>query len=139
MRIRITLTASKTCRWRPSGSSGIRTKRSIKKRNSRPDRKKRKPRARERRCGPRVSLSRKKSEHNMGIRLDRRNDGWFLDGVMLPGIDVKATQSFRQYGYWADKTLGDLIEEAARNWPKKIALAIRDRRGTNTKCATLSS
>ena len=75
----------------------------------------------------------------MGITLDRRNDGWFLNGVKLPGIDVKATQSFRQYGYWADKTLGDLIEEAARNWPNNIALAIGDRRVTYKELDTLSS
>lgn len=75
----------------------------------------------------------------MRFTLDRRNDGWFLNGVKLPGIDVKATQSFRQYGYWADKTLGDVIEEAARNWPKNIALAAADRRVTYEELDTLSS
>jgi len=75
----------------------------------------------------------------MSLTLDRRDDGWFLDGTKLPGIDVKATQTFRKYGYWADKTLGDLIEEAARNWPKNIALAVGDRRVTYQQIDALSS
>jgi len=64
----------------------------------------------------------------MSLALDRREDGWFLNGAKLPGIDIKATQSFRQYGYWADKTLGDVIEDAALNWPETIALAAGDRK-----------
>lgn len=75
----------------------------------------------------------------MSLALDRRDDGWFLDGTKLPGIGVKATQTFRKYGYWADKTLGDLIEEAARQWPSNIALAVGDRRVTYEQIDSLSS
>ena len=66
----------------------------------------------------------------MSLTLDRKDEGWFLGGSKLPGIDVKAVQTFRQYGYWADKTIGDVIEDAAVKWPKNIALAVGARKIT---------
>ena len=75
----------------------------------------------------------------MGLAMDRRDDGWFLEGTKLPGIDVKATQTFRQYGYWADKTIGDIIEDAAVKWPKNIALAVGKRKITYEELDSRSS
>lgn len=75
----------------------------------------------------------------MSVELDRRDDGWFLDGAALPGIDIEATRSFRRFGYWPDKTLGDLIGDAARKWPNHIALAAGDRKVTYQELDRLSS
>ena len=75
----------------------------------------------------------------MGLKLDRRESGWFLDDERLPGIEPKETHQFRKYGYWADKTLGDLLQDAARQWPGHVALAQADRRVSYAELDFLSS
>lgn len=64
----------------------------------------------------------------MSTKIDKREGGWFLDEVKLPGIDVEAVKHYRQEGYWPNKTLGDLIEETAIKWPERIAFVFGDKR-----------
>ena len=63
----------------------------------------------------------------MRVRLDRRDTGWFIDEERLPGIDLDAVKYYRQEHYWADRTIGDVIEEAAANWPGRVAFVFGNR------------
>ena len=71
--------------------------------------------------------------------VDKRENGWFLDQQRLPGIDVEKVNHYRREGYWLDKTLGDIIEEAARKWPERTALVCGDTRVSYLELNILSS
>jgi non-ribosomal peptide synthetase component E (peptide arylation enzyme) len=64
----------------------------------------------------------------MSVRIDRREDGWSLDEKKLPGFDRAAMNYYRQEGYWAGRTIGDLIEEAAAKWPKRAGFAFGEKK-----------
>ena len=72
-------------------------------------------------------------------KIDRRENGWFLDERRLPEIDVGTSNHYRQEGYWSGKTLGDVIEEAARKWPDRTALVCGDRRVSYQELDILST
>lgn len=63
----------------------------------------------------------------MRLTIRTQSDGWYLEEEKLP-LRIEALESYRSNGYWADKTLGDMVEEAARKWPARIALASKERR-----------
>lgn len=63
----------------------------------------------------------------MNLTIHARSDGWYLDEQRLP-VRIEPIESYRRNGYWPNKTLGDLVEEAAKKWPKRIALVSKERR-----------
>lgn len=75
----------------------------------------------------------------MALKLDRRKDGWFLNESRLPGILPTEMERFRHFGYWADKTLGDVIYDAAQRWPDNTALVQEQRRVSYRDLDLLSS
>ncbi len=75
----------------------------------------------------------------MSTKIDKREDGWYLNEERLPGIDVEAVKHYRQEGYWPNKTLGDLIEEAAIKWPERIAFVFGDKRVSFQEVNALST
>ncbi len=64
----------------------------------------------------------------MNLAIQTRSDGWYIGGEQKLALRVEAIESYRRNGYWANKTLGNLVEEAARKWPARIALVSKERR-----------
>jgi non-ribosomal peptide synthetase component E (peptide arylation enzyme) len=57
----------------------------------------------------------------MGARIEKREDGWFLEGKRLAGVELSAVAYYRKEGYWAGRTIGQVIEESAAKWPRRAA------------------
>jgi hypothetical protein len=60
----------------------------------------------------------------MITKIDRRENGWFLNEERLLGIDIESVKHYRQECYWANKTLGDVIEEAANQMARKLGVGM---------------